>query len=134
MSALFLPLGHPALRTLSVNHSQISLMANIQHEKSVFLRVPTHCVVLCKPMLEEPGFLFPLILPSQPQGTTLNDVLTVTGLDGDPITALGRPQGLRPAAGEMLMVLPSQEPLSLGNTRPLSPGSGKSICCGLQLR
>lgn len=54
----------------------------------------------------------------------MNDVLTVTSLDSDLITGLCCPQSLRPAAGEMLMVLPSQEPPSLGNTRPLSQGQG----------
>lgn len=51
-------------------------------------------------------------------------MLTVTGLASDLITGLCRPQGLRPAAGEMLMALPSQEPPSLGNTGPLSQGQG----------
>lgn len=54
----------------------------------------------------------------------MNDVLTVMGLASDLVTGLCRSWGLRPAAGEMLMVLLSQEPPSLGNTGPLSQGQG----------
>jgi hypothetical protein len=90
-------------------------------------------VVLCEPKLCRTVIPILVSFPSEPQGTTLNDVLTVTGLDSDLITGLCGPQGLKLAAGQMLMVQSFQEPPSLGNTRPLSPGSGKSICCGLQL-
>lgn len=84
--SLFLPRGFPALWTPTVNHSQISLMADIQRW------VPAHCVVLCEPRLCRAAIPTSVILPSQPQGTTLSDVLTVTGVDGDLITGPCCPQ------------------------------------------